>query len=201
MNRVLIAFSLLLLFTIAKAQNTVDTTTIILVKEKPKFINTIYGRVTPLCIYTGADYLKDKISQNVEIGKSFGIIDLGVAVGRNALRRDTAHNGTTFAEAKLTMEIAQYGIFSNEMIVGAGYVFDSKNFLMLELTYSIYGQFWDRFGIGITTGFYDFSGNTTDNSRNTFGVFCRYGLRRPDGSTLLNNIPRARRMTKIRHRR
>jgi hypothetical protein len=200
MNRVVfITFSLLLFFTTVKAQTAVDTLTTVLPKVKQKFINTIYMRASPLCIYTGADYLKDKISQNIELGKSFGIMDVGVALGRNALRRDTAHNGTTYMEAKVSMTIAQYGIFSNEMVVGAGYVFNAENFLMLELSYTIYGQFWKRLGMGITTGFYDFSGNTTDNSRNTFGLFFRYGLSRPDANTLLN-IPRGRRLMQAHHR-
>ena len=200
MNRALTVFFLMLFFTIVKAQNIVDTSkTVLPQKVKQKFINTIYVRALPLCVFTGANYLKDKISQNIELGKSFGIMDVGVAVGRNALRRDTAHNGTTYMEAKVSMEIAQYGIFSNEMVVGAGYVFDSKNFLMLELSYTIYGQFWKRLGMGITTGFYDFSGNTTDNSRNTFGLFCRYGLSRPDANTLLN-LPRGRRLMQAHHR-
>ncbi len=199
MNRALIVFFVMLSFTVGKAQNSLDTSKIVLPKTKQKFINTIYVRTLPLCVFTGANYLKDKISQNIELGKSFGIMDVGVALGRNALRRDTAHNGTTYAEAKISMEIAQYGIFSNEMVVGAGYVFDSNNFLMLELSYTIYGQFWKHFGIGVTTGFYDYSGNTTDNSRNTFGLFCRYGLTRPDANSLLN-LPRGRRLMQPHHR-
>jgi hypothetical protein len=198
MNRVLLVFCLVIFCLAAKAQKaTTDTTNAVL--PKPKFINTIYVRAMPLCLYTGADYLKDKINQNIELGKSFGIVDVGAALGRNALRRDTAGNGTTYLEAKITMEIAQYGIVSNEMIIGGGYVFDSKNFLMLELSYSIYAQFWPRVGLGIVTGFYDYSGNLTDNSRNTFGIICRYGLSRPQGG--LFNIPRARRMAHVHHHR
>jgi hypothetical protein len=49
------------------------------------------------------------------------------------------------------MDIAQYGIFSNEMTIGAGEVFNSREYLMLELSYTIYAQFWKNFGVGIIT--------------------------------------------------
>ena len=199
MNRTLLVFSLMIFCMVAKAQNNInDTSKAVFPKKKEKFINTIYLRPMPLCVYTGAGYLKDRTNQNIELGKSFGVIDVGAALGRNALRHDTLGNGTTYLEAKVTMEIAQYGLFSNEMVIGGGYVFNSQNFLMLEISYTIYAQFWKRMGLGILAGFYDYSGNRTDNSRNTFGLFCRYGLARPEQGGLLN-IPRARRMARGRH--
>jgi hypothetical protein len=117
------------------------------------------------------------------------MMDCGIAFGRNALRKDSSGNGNHFLEAKFSMDIAQYGIFSNEMTIGAGGVFNSKNYLMLELSYTIFAQFWKNFGIGIVTGYYDFSGNQTGSNRNTFGIFCRYGLIHSDGG-LFNLIGR-----------
>jgi len=183
MSRILlIALFHLMIFGTAKAQfYTKDT-----VKVKEKFLKTIYFRAMPLGIYTGAGYLQDRITQNIEVGKSFGMIDAGIAYGQTALRKDTAGNGTNYLEAKITMDVCQYGIFSNEMTIGAGGVIDSKNFLMLEISYTIYAQFWKRCGIGIVTGYYDFSGNTTDASHNMFGMFVRYGLLRPENGGLIN---------------
>jgi hypothetical protein len=152
---------------------------------KESFTRTMYGRFMPLGIYTGAGYPKNRITQNIEIGKSFGMIDAGLVYGKTAIQ-DTAGNGTNYLEAKVTMDVCQYGIFSNEMTIGAGGVFNSKNYLMLEISYTIYGQFWDKWGIGIITGFYDFSGNTTDASHNMFGLYLRYGLPRPENGGLIN---------------
>lgn len=148
----------------------------------------------PLGIYTGAGYLKDRITQNIEIGKTFGMIDVGLALGQTALRKDTLGNGKNFLEAKITMDICQYGIFSNEMTIGAGEVFNSQNFLMLEISYTIYAQFWKRCGMGIVTGYIDYSGNTTDASHNMFGLFLRYGLLRPENGGLINIGRMARHM-------
>jgi len=140
-----------------------------------------YGRVAPLMIYTGAGKMRDRIAQSIEVGKSFDVIDLGVAFGRNALRPDSA----LFLEGRVTMDVANYGVFANEMTIGAGRVFDKSGSLMLELTYSIVAQVAPRLGIGLTTGYFDFSSEQSDNSKTFYGVFLRYGLLRTDSGGLI----------------
>lgn len=141
-----------------------------------------YIRVAPFSIYTGAGKSRDRIAQAVEIGKSFNVIDLGVAVGRSSLRPDS----TLFLEGRVTMDVANYGIFANEMTIGAGRLFDKPGSLMLELTYSIIAQVAPRLGLGLTTGYYDFSSETTDASKTFYGVYLRWGLTRTDSGGLLN---------------
>ncbi|WP_420149357.1 hypothetical protein [Spirosoma sp.] len=148
----------------------------------------IYVRTMPFSIYTGAGKPKDRIAQSIEIGKSFNVIDLGVAFGRNSLRPDT----TLFLEGRVTMDVANYGIFANEMTIGAGRVFDKQGSLMLELTYSIIAQIAPRVGIGLTTGYYDFSSESTDASKTFYGIYLRFGLMRTDSGGLLGGIMRGR---------
>ncbi|WP_332368778.1 hypothetical protein [Spirosoma telluris] len=148
----------------------------------------IYVRATPFSIYTGAGSPKDRIAQSIELGKSFNVIDLGVAFGRNSLRPDTS----LFLEGRVTMDVANYGIFANEMTIGAGRVFDKQGSLMLELTYSIMAQIAPRVGIGLTTGYYDFSSETTDSSKTFYGIYLRFGLLRTDSGGLLGGSNRGR---------
>ena len=148
----------------------------------------LYVRATPFSIYTGAGNPRDRIAQSIEIGKSFNVIDLGIAFGRNALRPDS----TLFLEGRVTMDVANYGIFANEMTIGAGRVFDKQGSLMLELTYSIIAQVSPRLGIGLTTGYYDFSNETTDASKTFYGIYLRFGLLRTDSGGLLGGIARGR---------
>lgn len=148
----------------------------------------VYVRVNPFSIYAGAGSPKDRIAQSIELGKSFDVIDFGVAFGRNSLRPDT----TLFVEGRVTMDVANYGIFANEMTIGAGRVFDKQGSLMLELTYSIIAQIAPRVGIGLTTGFYDFSNEVTDASKTFYGVYLRFGLLRTDSGGLLGGAGRAR---------
>ena len=84
------------------------------------------------------------------------------------------------------MDVANYGIFANEMTIGAGRQFDKQGSLMLELTYSIIAQVAPRLGVGLTTGYYDFSSEATDASRTFYGIYLRYGLTRTDAGGLLN---------------
>lgn len=148
----------------------------------------IYVRTLPFSIYTGAGSPRDRIAQNIEIGKSFNVLDLGIAFGRNSLRPDT----TLFLEGRVTMDVANYGIFANEMTIGAGRVFDKQGSLMLELTYSIIAQIAPRVGIGLTTGYYDFSNEQIDSSKTFYGIYLRFGLMRTDSGGLLNGIGRGR---------
>ncbi len=141
----------------------------------------LYVRTMPFSIYTGAGNPRDRIAQSIELGKSFNVIDLGIAFGRNSLRPDTS----LFLEGRVTMDVANYGIFANEMTIGAGRVFDSQGSLMLELTYSIVAQIAPRVGIGLTTGYYDFSNEQTDNSKTFYGLFLRFGLLRTDTGSLI----------------
>ena len=143
----------------------------------------------PISVYSGAGYIQDKIAQSIEFGVSHGVIDAGFCFGSYTQRRDT----TTFAEFKITMDASQYGIYSNEFSIGVGRVFNSKTPIMLEASYTIMAQIYTNFGIGISTGYYDFAGNTFDLSKNYYGLFIRYGLMR-DMNGRLNR-------TKIHHRR
>lgn len=150
---------------------------------------SLYGRMMPLSVYSGAGYLQDKIAQSMEIGISHGVIDAGLCVGSYTQRRDT----TTFVEFKITMDASQYGIYSNEFSLGIGHVFNSKTPIMLEASYTIMAQVTNNLGIGISTGYYDFAGTTYDLSKNYYGLFLRYGLIR-DMNGRLNR-------TKMQHRR
>lgn len=148
-----------------------------------------YGRFMPISLYSGSGYLQDKIAQSFEIGLSHGVIDIGFCLGNYTQRRDT----TTFVEFKITMDAAQYGIYSNEFSLGFGHVFNSKTPLLLEASYTIMAQVDDNFGIGISTGYYDFAGDVYDLSKTYYGLFIRYGLMR-DMNGRLNRA-------KIHHRR
>ncbi|MFD2933448.1 hypothetical protein [Spirosoma flavum] len=140
-----------------------------------------YIRSTPFSIYATAGKTSDRVAQNIEIGKTFRVVDVGIAFGRNSLRPDT----TLFLEGRVTMDVANYGIFANEMTIGAGKVFDSKGSLMLELSYNIFAQVATNFGVGLTTGYYDFSNDSFDSSKTFYGIVFRYGLQRTDSGGIV----------------
>ena len=140
-----------------------------------------YARTMPFAIYTGAGKTRDRVAQTIEVGKSFDMIDLGLAVGRSSLRPDT----TLFLEGRVTMDVANYGIFASEMTIGAGKLFGTQGSLMLELSYTIFAQVGKRIGVGLSTGYYDFSNEVYDTSKTYYGIYFRYGIQRTDNGGLL----------------
>ena len=70
-----------------------------------------YVRLMPMGVYTTPGVAADRITQNIEFGESFKMLDAGLAIGRLSQRPDS----TTFVEGKITMDACQYGIFSNEV--------------------------------------------------------------------------------------
>ena len=143
---------------------------------------SFYLRVMPISSYTGAGTASDKIGQNIEAGLSYGVLDLGLAVGKYNF-----HDTTSFMEAKITMDASQYGIFSNEFTLGCGYVFQAKANLMLEASYTILAQIKGNVGLGFVIGYFDFSGRTSDVSKTMYGMFLRYGLPRSNDGNLMRN--------------
>lgn len=135
-----------------------------------------YARVSPFGIYTGPGKYADRIPQYVEIGKTFNLIDAGIAAGRYNLRPDS----TFFLQGKINMDLGNLGIFANETTVGAGKLFDGHGSLLLELTYNVMAQVSKHWSLGITTGFYDFSNEEFGANYTFFAFQARYGLQRTD---------------------
>ena len=140
-----------------------------------------YARTMPLSVYTGPGKIGDRLAQNVEVGKSFGVLDLGVAFGRNSIRPDT----TLFVEGRATLDAGNVGIFASEITIGAGKLFDTRGSLMLELSYTIFAQIGRRLGVGLISGYFDFSNALYDSSKTYYGIYFRYGLPRTDTGGLL----------------
>ncbi|WP_461147335.1 hypothetical protein [Spirosoma pulveris] len=147
-----------------------------------------YARTMPLSVYTGPGKMGDRLAQNVEVGKSFGVLDVGVAFGRNSVRPDT----TLFVEGRATLDAGNVGIFASEITIGAGKLFDTRGSLMLELSYTIFAQIGRRLGVGLISGYFDFSNEHYDSSKTYYGIYFRYGLPRTDSGGLLSIGGRSR---------
>lgn len=166
---------LLFFSTIAFTQNTIiynDAKADSIVKT------SFYARVMPYSIVTGAGslnnaiYIKPSVAYYLEVGKSYGVLDIGIGVGSYSLNRDT----TSYVEFKVTMDASQYGVFSNEINLGIGKIFYSSTPILLEASYTIMAQIYQNWGLGVTTGFYDFVGKEYDITRAYYGVFMRYDI-------------------------
>jgi hypothetical protein len=157
-----------------------------------KVSSSWYGRTIPISMLSATlqgETLKQRISQNFEIGKSFGMVDIGLALGKvNSITNDSIPKSfnTQFIEAKLTMDACQYGIFSNEITIGAGYMFNNTTPLMLEISSTIFAQVGENWGLGVVYGNYNFTGDSNDVNKTFTGIYFRIGLIRDDGGILLS---------------
>jgi len=141
-----------------------------------------YGKAMPFAIYEGSGLYKDRIPQNIEVGKSIGVLDIGLAYGRINQRADS----NQFAEVRISIDAAQYNNFSSDFTIGFGKVFNSNSPLMLEMSSTIFAQIGKIWGIGIVTGYYDFSGEKYGFNKNYMGLYIKIGLPRDNGGLLLN---------------
>ena len=147
----------------------------------PKPHSEWYARLMPIGVSTSAGLMADRTTQNIEFGRSFDVIDLGVAYGRLTQRSDT----TRFAEIKATMDACQYGIFSNEFTFGAGRIFNSSTPYLFEISTTMMVQVNKFIGAGVVVGDYYTTGVLSSNSNQFFGLFLRYGLLRSTEGVLV----------------
>ena len=161
-----------------------------------KVSSSWYVRTIPIALLSTnqqGETLKERIGQNIEIGKSFGMIDIGIGFGKaNTISTDSTSFKTQFIETKLTMDACQYGIFSNEITIGAGYMFNKTTPVILEISSTIFAQVGENWGLGVVYGNYNFTGDTNDINKTFTGLFLRYGLIRDDGGILLSRTRVAR---------
>jgi hypothetical protein len=176
---------ILLLFTFISSAQEVQKDSISEVKS------SWYGRTMFTALTTGNDTngetISQRITRNVEFGRSIGSVDVGLAVGEfNHIAADSS--GVKYTELRVSMDACQFGIFSNEISVGAGYMFNSKTPVMMEISSTLYAQVTDKFGVGFVFGNIDFVGNYDDSNKSFFGLYLRYGLIRNEGGILTNKL-------------
>lgn len=176
---------ILLLFTFISSAQEVQKDSISEVKS------SWYGRTMFTALTTGNDTngetISQRITRNVEFGRSIGSVDVGLSVGEfNHMAADSS--GVKYTELRLSMDACQFGIFSNEISVGSGYLFNSKTPIMMEISSTLYAQISDKFGLGFVFGNIDFVGDYNDSNKSFFGLYLRYGLMRNEGGILTNKL-------------
>ena len=201
-------FILLLLIGLSgNAQVKTDSITVQVDTVISKKVNSSwYCRTMPIALLSASitnETLKQRVSQNFEIGKSFGMVDVGLAFSNvNSITNDSIPKSfkTHFIEAKLTMDACQYGIFSNEITIGAGYMFNYTTPVMLEISSTIFAQVGENWGLGVVYGNYNFTGDSNDVNKTFTGLYVRIGFIRDDGGILLSRSHlKLKKIRKITH--
>ncbi|MBC7485562.1 MAG: hypothetical protein H7282_02265 [Cytophagaceae bacterium] len=149
-----------------------------------KVKSSYYGRIQNLT-YDGANSnLTNRFMLMAECGKSFSVLDIGLAVGYKG-------GDSVLFMPKLTLDASQYQFLSNEYSIGVGYYAGSQTPLVFDISSTILAQISKKVAIGINAGFTDYSGDTTSFIKNYFGLIVRIGLLR-DFNGVLTKTTRMR---------
>jgi hypothetical protein len=167
-----------------------------------------YFRAMPISLASTYDLssvkerLTDRTIYNIEVGKSVGVIDFGLCYNRLNVLDSINNKLKTFPkhsiEGKITMDACQFGSFSNEITLGAGYIFDKTTPILLEISSTIFTQLGDNWGVGAVYGDYLMTGNNLEVNRTFMGLFLRYGLIRDEGGFLLHRTKFTHKTTKTK---
>jgi len=117
-----------------------------------------------------AGTIAGKANLAVEVGRQWDVFSLGLDVGKTSLGKVTGRDTTAYLEIRPNLNIFQQGKFTNTFTAGIGYIFNSRQSLMTELTSGIEYAVNPRIHLNIVFGQYYYSGRYDASSVTFFGV-------------------------------
>jgi hypothetical protein len=114
--------------------------------------------------------IAEKANFSFEIGRQWDVFSLGLDYGRTTLGKMHGNDTSNYLELRPNLNIFQQGKFTNTFTAGIGYIFNSKQDLMTELTNGIEYAWNDKLHINVSFGQYFYSGKTDASSVTFFGV-------------------------------
>lgn len=117
-----------------------------------------------------AGTIAEKANVAVEIGRQWDVFSLGLDIGKTSLGKIVGRDTTGYLEIRPNLNIFQQGRFTNTFTAGVGYIFNSKESLMTELTSGIEYTCNDQYHINVYFGQYYYSGREAASSSTFFGI-------------------------------
>jgi hypothetical protein len=121
-------------------------------------------------ISNNAGTLAEKANFAIEVGRQWDVFSLGIDYGKTTLGKMRGRDTSNFVELRPNLNIFQEGKFTNTFTAGIGYIFNSQQSLMTELTSGIEYTYNDYFHINVYFGQYYYSGRTAASTETFFGV-------------------------------
>jgi hypothetical protein len=116
-----------------------------------------------------------RFSPSVEVGRTYGIFDMGLATGRlNSI--GPGGDTTRYLEFRPTINIFSKGRFAEGLCLGGGYVFKAKQGLMTEICNSINFNITEIWAIAVTQGYYYFDGTNSNRGAQYMGFSLTYNF-------------------------
>lgn len=133
------------------------------------------------CVYTNAPgTFNEKVFMTTEFGRTFGIFDIGIMLGRlNLNRSDTSW----FTEVLSTINVFSKGRFSEALTLGAGYGFGAKQNFLTEITNSINFAPNNKLVITVFQGNYFFDGKLSTSKAQFMGLSITFNFIKENSKT------------------
>jgi hypothetical protein len=112
----------------------------------------------------------EKANFAFEVGRQWDVFSLGIDYGRINLAKVKGKDTVNYLELRPNLNIFQQGRFTNTFTAGIGYIFNSQQSLMTELTSGIEYTCNDQFHVNVYFGQYYYSGRTAASTETFFGL-------------------------------
>ena len=139
------------------------------------------------CITNSPGTFLEKSNIALEIGRQWDVFSLGLDIGKTSLGKVTGKDTTAYLELRPNLNIFQQGKFTNTFTAGIGYIFNSTQNLMTELTSGIEYAYNDRFHFNVYFGQYYYSGRTDASTVTFFGISAMFYFSSSNAKPLITN--------------
>ena len=117
-----------------------------------------------------AGTVAEKANLSFEIGRQWTVFSLGLDIGKTSLGKVKDRDTTVYLEIRPNLNVFQQGRFTNTLTVGIGYIFNSNQSLMTEITSGIEFSYNSRVHFNAYFGQYYYSGRVDASTVTFFGL-------------------------------
>ncbi len=121
--------------------------------------------------------LGEKANLSFEAGRQWDCFSLGADIGKTSLGKNDGRDTTVYLEVRPNLNVFQQGKFTNTLTPGIGFIFNSKENFMTELTSGIEYAYSPNWHLNIYFGQYYYSGRVSASNVSFFGLSIMYFLK------------------------
>ena len=131
--------------------------------------------------------LADKSNYSVAIGRQWEVFSLELNLGKSTLGKMPGRDTSVYLEIRPNLNIFQQGKFTNTLTPGIGYILNSKENLMTELTSGVEYTLNPLIHFNINFGEYFYSGLRSASNTTFWGISVMKYFKPSKGKALINN--------------
>jgi len=129
-----------------------------------------------------------KSNLSLEIGRQWDVFRLGADIGKTSLGKMDGRDTSLYLEVRPNLNIFQAGKFTNTLTPGIGFIFNSKENLVTELTSGIEYSYSPYLHFNIIFGTYYYSGLVSASNVTFFGLSLAYYFKAYNPNSIVGNL-------------